>query len=268
MKTLKEANAWWDKLENEGALYVWGMNGETITDESIRTAFMSYGCASYKWDYYKAKLDAGRGRIGADCSGAFMPLSGADNTASGYYYGCKTKGRISTIPADTPCMVFKKNSAGNIYHIGWYRPQDGTVSEMASSVLNFRRRKLTGSGWDLWGIPGFIDYSTEPKISGWRQESDGKRFYLGDTGQCVRNDWYKDGDNWYWFDGSGKMVTDTWYQYDGAWYYLGPDGTMVKGILKDNGKWYYLDQDGKMVTKPVVFAPDADGALEFSGLGS
>lgn len=268
MKTVKEANRWWDRLENEGALYVWGMNGEIITDDSIRKAFHNYGSASYKWDYYKAKLDAGSGKIGADCSGAFMMLSGADNTASGYYSGCKTKGPISTIPADTPCMVFKKNSSGKIYHIGWYRPEDGTVSEMASSALNFRRKKLVGGGWDFWGIPKFIDYSPEPELSGWHQEADGNRFYLGDTGQCVRNDWYKDGDDWYWFDGSGRMVTDTWYRYDGAWYYLGHDGAMKKGLVDDNGKWYYLDDDGKMATEPIVLAPDSDGALSFAGISS
>ena len=31
MKTAAEVNAWFDKLEREGALYVWGMNGEEIT---------------------------------------------------------------------------------------------------------------------------------------------------------------------------------------------------------------------------------------------
>lgn len=31
-----------------------------------------------------------------------------------------------TILTSKPCMVFKRNSSGKIYHIGWYRPEDGS----------------------------------------------------------------------------------------------------------------------------------------------
>lgn len=102
--------------------------------------------------------------------------------------------------------------------------------------------------------------------SGWVHEDGGERFYLGDSGSYVKNDWYQYNGNWYWFDGSGHMVTDTWYKYNGAWYYLGQDGAMVKGLMEDNGKWYYLDQDGRMTTEPVVLTPDDDGALRWPGL--
>lgn len=102
--------------------------------------------------------------------------------------------------------------------------------------------------------------------SGWQQEADGWRYYLGDTGQPVCNDWYCDGGKWYWFDGSGRMVTNTWYQYHGHWYYLGADGAMVKGLQAIDGKWYYLDDGGKMATKPVTLTPGDDGALRWPGL--
>lgn len=104
------------------------------------------------------------------------------------------------------------------------------------------------------------------KKSGWVHEDGGERFYLGDTGRCVKNDWYQDGKNWYWFDGAGHMVTDTWYQYNGAWYYLGQDGAMVRGLQSVDGNWYYLDQDGSMATEPVLLVPDRDGALRFPEL--
>lgn len=266
MKTVREANDWWDKLENEGALYVWGMNGETITEESIKKTYNNYKSATYNWDYYSAKLNAGIGKIGADCSGAFMPLAGGDNTAAGYYAGCKTKGSIGSIPKDTPCMVFKKNASGKIYHIGWYRPIGETVSEMASSAANFRRKSIVGGGWDLWGIPTFIDYTDGQKKAGWINEGGAMKFYLGDTGQPVRNDWYQDDGKWYWFDGSGKMVTNKWYLYNDSWYYLGEDGAMCTGLQDVDGKWYCLDENGKMITEPVILVPDENGALEFSGL--
>ena len=104
------------------------------------------------------------------------------------------------------------------------------------------------------------------KKSGWVHENGGERFYLGDTGDYVKNAWYKDGDKWYWFNGSGHMVADVWYQYKGSWYYLSQDGSMAKGLQAVDGKWYYLDQDGRMATDPVVLVPDKDGALQWPGM--
>lgn len=102
--------------------------------------------------------------------------------------------------------------------------------------------------------------------SGWTHEDGGERFYLGDSGVYVKNDWYLYDGKWYWFNDSGYMVTNTWYLYKGDWYYLGEDGAMVKGLLDDNGKWYYLDQEGRMATDPVVLTPGRDGALLFPGM--
>lgn len=108
--------------------------------------------------------------------------------------------------------------------------------------------------------------SAPVKKSRWVQEDNGWRFYLGDTGLPVRNDWLQDQDKWYWFDGAGIMVTSTWYQYKGDWYYLGSDGAMLKGLQALDGKWYYLDQDGEMATQPVTLAPDQSGALQYPRL--
>ena len=102
--------------------------------------------------------------------------------------------------------------------------------------------------------------------SGWIPEDGGWRFYNGDTGQPVRNAWYKDGQDWYWFDGAGMMVRNTWYKYKDAWYYLGDDGAMCKGQVTVDGKWYIMDNAGRMIVEPVVLTPDQDGALQYPGL--
>lgn len=102
------------------------------------------------------------------------------------------------------------------------------------------------------------------KKSGWEKGSDGWRFYLGNTGEPVRNSWYMDTNGkWYWFNAAGIMVTNVWYQYNGGWYYLGEDGAMVKGLKYIDGKFYYLDQNGRMATKEVTFTPDNNGALKY-----
>jgi hypothetical protein len=106
------------------------------------------------------------------------------------------------------------------------------------------------------------------KLSGWNQEPDGWRFYLGNSGEPICNAWYQDTDGkWYWFDGSGIMVTNTWYQYNETWYYLGPDGAMCQSqLVEKSGKIYAVDKYGKMITQPVTLTPDQDGALMYKGL--
>lgn len=105
------------------------------------------------------------------------------------------------------------------------------------------------------------------KTSGWSEEDGGWRYYNGDTGLPVRNDWIQVDNKWFWFNGNGIMVTNTWYQYNEAWYYLGPDGAMCKSQLVENfGKIYAVDADGEMVTGEVLLSTLNDGALEYKGL--
>lgn len=155
MKMLSEMKNHFQSLVDNRAVYVWGGNGEQITPEMIERLYRSYHSAKYTRAYYNGKLAEGRGRIGADCSGAFFPVSGYDTTAHGYYTRCKEKGMIGSLPRSTPCMVFIKQG-GRMVHIGWY---DGTgkVYEMRSSAMNVRHDAL-GTRWTHWGKPDFVEY--------------------------------------------------------------------------------------------------------------
>jgi glucan-binding YG repeat protein len=98
--------------------------------------------------------------------------------------------------------------------------------------------------------------------SGWQKEEGEWRFYNGDTGLPIQNDWHHDieKDLWYRFDGAGLMVTNKWYQYKGDWYYLNSDGVMLKGtLIAESGKVYCLDKDGKILVEPITLIPDQDG---------
>ena len=108
-----------------------------------------------------------------------------------------------------------------------------------------------------------ISQPDESKKSGWYEEDGGWRYYNGDTGLPIRNDWLFWEGNWYWFNGAGFMISDDWYEYQGYWYYLGPDGAMITGLDRIRGKWYYFDEEGRMATQPVTFVPEEDGALQF-----
>jgi len=140
-----------------------------------------------------------------------------------------------------------------------------------------RYSSLASGGWrkGLVCVRRYIqdDAAVQPepvKNSGWKQEADGYKFYLGNTGEPVCNSWYLDIDGkWYWFNAAGIMVKNVWYKYQGYWYYLGPDGAMCKSQLVVNSdKIYAVDKDGKMVTGEVSLTTLSDGALEYKGLAA
>ena len=106
----------------------------------------------------------------------------------------------------------------------------------------------------------------EKKKSGWHQEEGGWRFYLGDTGQAVRNAWHKDGEDWYWFDGAGMMVCNTWKtDSKGLWYYLGSSGAMLKDTwIVWKGELYRVKEDGSMFLGSLNLKTDEKGALHLA----
>ncbi len=100
--------------------------------------------------------------------------------------------------------------------------------------------------------------------SGWVEDESGWKFYLGDTENLVKNDWYKDGEKWYWFDGAGYMVKDTWKTgSDGKWYFLTDDGSMAKDqwiVWKE--ELYRATEDGSMSEGTMTLSTDDKGALK------
>lgn len=183
MKKISEMQKHFQSLIDGRAVYVWGGNGETITPEMIDRLYKAYHSSKYTRAYYDGKLAEGRGRIGADCSGAFFPVSGYDTTANGYYTKCKEKGAIGSLPKSTPGMVFIKQG-GRMVHIGWYDGA-GKVYEMRSSKMNARCDALS-SRWTHWGKPDFVDY-TQKAIG--RKETfmiELKVVKKGDRGQQVK----------------------------------------------------------------------------------
>ena len=114
-KKAEEVIAYFESLYKNRAVYLWGCNSEIITKELCNKLYGWFGSPTYNKAYYDNKYKEGAGRIGADCSGAFYPMSGFDTTAQGYYNECSVKGNISSIP-NKPCMVFKGESTKKITH--------------------------------------------------------------------------------------------------------------------------------------------------------
>ncbi len=159
MKTVREVIQYFENLYMSSAVYVWGMNSTIITPESIEKTFKAYGSKTYNQQYYADKLAIGEGRIGADCSGAFYPMSGVDRTAQKYYDSCTDKGVIARIDRNKACMVFKGTASNKITHVGFYCG-NGYVIEMKSSKDDCVKAPLNGNGWKFYGVPNWIDYGS------------------------------------------------------------------------------------------------------------
>jgi len=156
-----EAVKYFNNLYSGRAVYLWGANGDVINQALCDRLYKTYGSSTYNKAYYDRKLAYGKGRIGADCSGAFRPISGFDDTAQGYYNRCVQKGKIGQIPLDKPYLVFKGKNEKKINHIGFYLG-DGNVIEMKSSKDDCVKRTLKAGKWDYYGIPDWIDYGEAP----------------------------------------------------------------------------------------------------------
>lgn len=156
MVTQKQFKEHFRNLLNGKAVYVWGANGQIITKELVDKLYNSYGSKTYNRTYYDNKLKEGTGRIGADCSGAFYPLSKGDKTARGYYEACPTKGSIKDIPKNTACMVFN----ANLTHVAAYMG-DGITIEMKSSAENVHEESFNEARWTYYGIPSWLDAAAE-----------------------------------------------------------------------------------------------------------
>lgn len=162
--TEKQADEYFDNVYKLQTVYIWGMDFGKVTQDLTDKLFKSFGSASYPKSYYDAKCKEAESKqgYGSDCSGMFRQLSPTDRTSQGYYNVCKQRGNMSTFDKTHSCMVFrgKNHSLSAIHHIGWYNASDGTIVEMKSSKENCTKTKFNPSGWDGWGRPEFIDYSS------------------------------------------------------------------------------------------------------------
>lgn len=160
MVTQKQFKEHWLNLFNQGAIYVWGGNGEIITKELTDKLYRLYGSAKYNKAYYDAKCKEGEGKMGADCSGAIFPLSKNDMGAKAYYQYCEIKGTINNLPKDTACLIFSEGFT----HVGAYMG-DGTTIEMMNSQKNVQKQTFNKSRWAYYGIPKWLENDIIPNSS-------------------------------------------------------------------------------------------------------
>lgn len=83
----------------------------------------------------------------------------------------------------------------------------------------------------------------EEKAWGWKQEEDGRWYYLERSGERLTDDWIRTENGYYFYlDSDGYMVTDT--------------------IIEDGDDLYYVDVNGCRVTNQWVSRPNEDDECE------
>lgn len=87
--------------------------------------------------------------------------------------------------------------------------------------------------------------------------SNGKEFFVDDSGRMVRSSWVEYGDNWYYVNSAGEKLVNQWRYTTPAededaeeqWFYLQSSGKRAEGKkMTINGETYFFDSDGAMLT--------------------
>lgn len=130
------------------AIYFWGGNVEFGSKEMLEFKRKTYG----KEHYTDLTVEMIEGRLCADCSGLFAPISGYDDTARGYYEKCVEKGRIGQIPRNKKCLLFREQN-GRMVHMAGYLG-NGYLVEMWDGC---EKREFKESEWTHFGFPAWLE---------------------------------------------------------------------------------------------------------------
>lgn len=139
------------------AIYFWGGNVEIGTKELLELKKKLYG----KEHYTKLTAEKIEGRLCADCSGLFAPISGYDDTAHGYYEKCVEKGRIGQIPRNKKCLLFREQN-GRMVHMAGYEGNSYLV-EMWDGC---EKREFKESEWTHFGFPAWLEAQVDELVVG------------------------------------------------------------------------------------------------------
>lgn len=137
-----------------GCGYAWATQGETLTEQLLRSFVQQWGEGKYYFDGYSAEKWLGKECF--DCSGLIvwalqqLGLIRTDLTADGLYRICEPISRAALEPGD---LVFYQNSNGYKTHVGVYMGNGRVIhargtaygvveTEMFSSFTAFGRLKV------------------------------------------------------------------------------------------------------------------------------
>lgn len=163
MSRLDEFISYLEEQVKNHSIYVWGGQGQTkptITEAWIRSKENSTDNANRAIANWKKQIAAGYGEVlrAFDCSGLgmywlqnLMKLCGSDMTANSMMGKCKKITRDKLQRGD---WVFRVDSAGKAYHIGYVVDAALNVIEAKGRDDGVVKRALNASGASYWNAYG------------------------------------------------------------------------------------------------------------------
>lgn len=136
--------------------YVWGADGQVITEDLIEFLSAQFGDSHYK----KEEILLYQGHLAFDCSGFLTPISGKNWTAQRYFEACTKTGLSKAMDLKQVQLVFRMKN-GNIVHTGIYTGNTYTYEMYEFCDV----KKIDKEYWTHFGIPTWIHY-TAPGESG------------------------------------------------------------------------------------------------------
>lgn len=145
----------------------------------------------------------------------------------------------------------------------YYFKEDGTI----------KTGLLTDASGDVYFLSDSQSTLGE-MVTGWKKVN-GHWYYFTSSGKAVRNDWFIENNNKYYFGNDGKLFTGLktiqnkkyyfsedifnigriigimqtgWVEINNNWYYFNQTGDAAIGWKKISNNMYYFDNDGKMLT--------------------
>lgn len=261
------------KAVNSKTLYVMGGFGAPAGYGSNRKRYSTNNPYNEKPERTKKIMAASDDTFFFDCVGLTKGILWGWDANSSRVYGGADYGSGGVPDWDAKVMMFSgctdpstdfsKVDPGEFLwldgHCGVYLG-DGLAAESTpiwedgvqiTAVSNIGQKEGYNSRkWTYHGHLKYVDYSVEPSK--------------------YKNEWVKDGDNWYYYDKNGMMVKSDWIRYKGQWYYLGADGAMLTGWHAIDNNEYFLYDDGHMACGEWIdgFYLDMSGSQSYKYKGS
>ncbi len=148
------------------------------------------------------------------------------------------------------------------YEVRVYRDGNavGTRQITKETTMNCRDRMLKGNTSYTVKVRPLNQYDEEI-LGDWCESSSvyitGERSaQFRDNPEGVPGQWKQEPDGrWWYLDIDGSWPKNEWKEIAGKWYFFGEDGYMKTGWIQWQGKEYYCSENGTMLTN--CFTPDA-----------
>lgn len=178
MNQLQNFIAYLNEQADNKSIYVWGAQGQQgnqITEAWIKRRETSEKNASRAIRLWKQRISQGYGGVlrAFDCSGLGVywllreGVISSDMTANGLRGKCTVIQKSHLKPGD---WVFRVNSAGRAYHIGYVVDMACSVVEAKSRDDGVVKRALNASGkyyWNAFGRPQYFAGEIEAQAPAW-----------------------------------------------------------------------------------------------------